>query len=341
MKNNKIKIREFRKKEHIELFLKSPVNNDNGFEDIIIENNSLPEINFDEIDTSCKFLNKKINYPIIINAITGGFTEGYNINRQLAKLANKFNIAIAVGSQTIAIHNCNYESFKIVRDIMKDKVVIANISANSSYEDAIKAVEMINADAIQLHLNVPQEMCMKEGDRNFKGIINNIQYILNNISVPVIVKEIGFGMSKRVAEKLYDIGIEYIDIGGKGGTNFIQIENLRNDDMDFSEFYSWGIPTAVSLIQCREIGSNLNIISSGGITKAEEIFKSLCLGSKLVGISGSLLRKLIDEGYESAEKYLFDMMYKLKMLMLFTGCKSIKELSKVPFTIKGNLKYYI
>ncbi|WP_202711548.1 type 2 isopentenyl-diphosphate Delta-isomerase [Sporosalibacterium faouarense] len=338
MDGKKINPRKLRKKQHIEMFLKTSSNNSTGFEDIILENNSLPEMDFDTIDTSCTFLGKKLDYPIIINAITGGFDEGIKINLQLARLAKRYNLAMAVGSQTIAIDSSEYKSFEIVREVMEDKVVIGNLSANSPYKNVLKAIEMIEADGIQLHLNVPQEMCMKEGDRNFKGILSNIKYISENTSVPVIVKEVGFGMSKKVAEKLFDVGINYIDIGGKGGTNFIAIEDERDENMDFSEFHSWGIPTAESLIKCREISRELNIITSGGITKAEEIVKSLCLGSKMIGISGIILRKLIKEGYESAERFLNDLLYKVKMIMIFVGSETIDELQHIPVIIGGELK---
>lgn len=332
------KMAESRKKQHIENFIKNGYTTENYFDDIILENNSLPELDFSEIDTSCIFLNRKIDYPIMINAITGGFDEAVKINKELALLANRFNIPMAVGSQSLGMKNLKNEAYKIVRDIMKDKLVIANVSANVSYHKVISAVEMINADAVQLHLNVPQEMCMKEGDRDFRGILKNIENILHNISVPVIIKEVGFGISKRTARQLFDVGIRYIDVGGKGGTNFIEIEDLRNEDMDFSDLYSWGIPTPVSLIHCTQISPELNIISSGGIKKAEDVVKSLCLGSKAVGITGMILRELVTNGYESSEKKLHHFLHKMKIIMLLVGSKNINELKDVNLFIKGDLK---
>ena len=151
---------------------------------------------------------------------------------------------MAVGSQTIALEGDEdaIDSFRIVREIIGDQgVVIGNLSGQASVEEAKRAMDMINADAIQIHLNPAQELVMEEGDREFKGIIDNIEAIVNNIDKPVIVKEIGFGISKDVAEKLYNVGVRYIDISGYGGTNFIEIENLRNQSFDFTELYSWGI----------------------------------------------------------------------------------------------------
>jgi isopentenyl-diphosphate delta-isomerase len=341
MNNNisKFKMRQIRKNEHIKYFLESNHKNNNYFQDIILQNNSLPEIDFNEIDTNCKFLNKNISFPLMINAITGGTEEAAEINESLAKLAKKFNIPIAVGSQSLALKSSeHHNSYKIVKDIIENGIVISNLSAKKSYEDIIKVMDMLKADAVQLHLNVPQEICMKEGDRNFKGILKNIENIVQKISKPVIVKEVGFGISKQAAKQLLNVGVEYIDIGGKGGTNFIEIEDLRNHEHNFSQLYSWGIPTTASLIQCCSINSNLNIICSGGITKSEEIIKSLCIGANIVGISGLILKELLSNGYKSSEKLLQDIIYKTKIIMLLVGAKDIDELRNIPYIVKGELK---
>ena len=179
---------------------------------------------------------------------------------------------------------------------------------------------------------------MKEGDSHFKGILKNIEKIVKNVDKPVIVKEVGFGISKDVAQKLYDVGIRYIDVSGKGGTNFIEIEDRRNDDIDFMDVYSWGIPTALSLIECRKVSSDLNIIASGGIGKSIDVFKALCLGANMVAVGGVILKILLVDGYDKAYKYMSDLIYKLKMLMLLTGSKDIEQIRKVPYRIKGQLK---
>jgi len=337
-KDYEIIISEIRKKQHIENFLKSSQKTSNYFDDIVLENNSIPELDFSEIDPSRIFLNKKSDYPVIINAMTGGFDEALDINRNLALLAKEFNIPIAVGSQSLGIRGIGVDSYKIVRDTLENGTVISNLSANTDPEKAELAVEMINADALQLHLNVAQEMCMREGDREFKGILKNIEGIAKNISVPVIVKEVGFGVSKKSAKRLFDIGIRYIDVGGRGGTNFIEIEDLRNDEIDFSDFYNWGIPTPLSLIECVKTNPGLNVISSGGIRKAEDAVKSLCLGSKMVAISGVILKMLLLNGYGQSEKFLYEFLYKFKILMLLTGSHTVDDLENVDVFIKGNLK---
>lgn len=330
-----------RKKEHIENYLKTSFEGDNLFEDIFIEHNALPELNFSEIDISTDFLGKKVEAPIIINAMTGGTEFAGGINQDLSKLAKNFNIPMAVGSETILMceEEACRESFKIVREnIGSDGIAIANLNGFASIEDVKEALKVIDGNAIQIHLNTAQELSMAEGDRGFRGIIDNIKEIKQSIDVPIIIKEVGFGISKEVAQRLYDIGIRYIDIAGYGGTNFIEIENLRNMSIDLTELYSWGIPTAYSLIKCRELPEDLNITSSGGIRTSTEIVKSLVLGANQVGISGELLAYLVHGGYDNAEKYLEGIIYKMKMLMLLLGKKNLEELKSTEYKVIGKLK---
>ncbi|HFL3828459.1 TPA: type 2 isopentenyl-diphosphate Delta-isomerase [Clostridioides difficile] len=333
-------IRKDRKKEHIDYYLKSTYENNTLFHDVYIEHNSLPELNLDEIDTNTEFLGKIVEYPIMINAITGGTEFSREINRALSKIARKYNIPMAVGSQTIALRDKkNHESFKIVREIIgEDGVVVANLNAHASLEEVKYAIDILDADGIQLHLNPAQELVMKEGDRNFRGILDNIENIISKTEKTVIIKEVGFGISRNVAQRLYNIGVNHIDVSGIGGTNFIEIEDRRNDEIDFYDIYSWGIPTALSLIQCRSIAEDIILISSGGIRTSLDIVKSLCIGADLVGISGEILKHLVEGGYKEADKYIKDLIYKVKIIMLLTGSKNIEELKKTPYKLKGDLK---
>lgn len=336
-----IEISEKRKKEHIENFLKGKGRNSALFEDVVLENNSFPELDFSEIETGCIFLNKKIDYPVMINAVTGGFDGAVEINRGLAELANRFNIPMAVGSQSLGLKSGNHKSYTVVRETMKDKVVLANVSAHSGLDKVSRAVEMIRADAVQLHLNAPQEMCMEEGDRHFRGVLDNIEYVSKGIGVPVIVKEVGFGMSKTSVKKLVDMGIEYVDIGGKGGTNFIEIEDLRNTTMDYSDLYDWGIPTAACLLQCRGLSNEIKIIASGGINSPSDIVKSLTMNSEIAAVCGIVLKPYMERGYNAAEKMMEEMLHKMKVIMMLMGCRKIEELRKVNPLIKGELKEWM
>jgi isopentenyl-diphosphate delta-isomerase len=331
--------REKRKDEHIKFFLSSNDVSSNGFEDVVLQNNSLPDVDFDEVTTEYVFLNKYIDSPLMINAMTGGTEYTGDISRKLSRLAVKFNIPIAVGSQTIAFDNPKAaDTFKRVREINKDGIVIANLSANMDIDSVYKAIDMIEADAVQLHLNIAQELCMAEGDRSFRGALDNIKKIIALSEVPVIVKETGFGMSFETAVRLYEAGVRYVDISGRGGTNFVSIESLRNIERDCSFMKNWGIPTALSLLECRKANSDLFLICSGGISKSEEIIKALCLDADMVALGGTILRILVEMGYEAAEQYIEKLIYEIKIQMLLLGAKDVTELKNVPYLLKGELR---
>lgn len=336
---SKSEIRSLRKKEHVKHFSKGDFEGNNYFKYIYLEHNSLPEIDFNEIDTRVSFLGKQINFPVMINAMTGGFNDAVKINSNLAKVAKELNIPMAVGSQAIAVNDENYSaSFKVVRQVLKDGIVLSNINAFSTLDDVKKAIDMIEADGIQIHINPAQEICMPEGDRNFKGVLKNIENIVKKIDKPVIVKEIGFGMSKDVVKRLLEVGVKYVDVGGSGGTNFIKIESERNKEFHFDELFDWGIPTALSLIEARSLSDDLNIVCSGGVKASDEVIKALCLGANMTGISGPILKSFLDGGYEGALEYLQNIIYKSKVMMFLLGKKNIEELKSVPFRIKGELK---
>lgn len=333
-------MRKSRKQEHIENYLKTTYKGSNLFEDVFLYHNAICELNYDEVDTSVNFLGKQISFPFMINAVTGGNDYAMEINHDLAKLAAEFQIPIAVGSQKIAIDDREAEeSFKVVNTYAKDTLIIANLGALSTIEEAKKAVEMINADALQLHLNLAQELVMLEGDRDFRNLLSNIEEIVKSLNVPVIVKETGCGISGEVAQKLYDAGVRIIDISGFGGTNFIEIEDLRNPQIDVTELYGWGIPTALSLLEIKSLEKeDLTIISSGGIKTATEIAKSIVMGADLCAVSGEIINYLIRGGFEMTREYIESFRKKFKLLMMFQGAKSVSDLKNCDYKITGRLK---
>lgn len=333
-------MRKYRKTEHIENFLRSTYVGDPLFSDIFLYNDSLPEINYDEIDTSLNFLNKKVKFPLMINAMTGGSDLSEEINRSLANVAAEYDLPMAVGSQTIALEDKDSrKSFEIVREIIKDGIVISNLSGFASTEDAKLAVDLLRADAIQIHLNPAQELVQVEGERNFCGILNNIEKIVNTSEVPVIVKEVGFGMSQKTVKKLHDVGVKYVDISGFGGSNFFEIENLREPNADISDLFSWGIPTALSLIETKKLNyDDMYLIASGGIKTSVDIVKSLCIGADMTAISGEILSYIVRGGYEYTLRYIDGLMEKTKMLMMLNGAKNISELQKVDYKVTGKLR---
>lgn len=287
------------------------------------------------IDLSSDFLSKKLAYPLIINAITGGTDEARRINRSLAMLTRKYGLAMAVGSQTLAIHDpALRHTFSVVREENPHGVILANVSALSPVDEALQAVDMVQADGLQLHFNVAQELAMPEGDRDFAGVIDNIARLVEQSPVPVIAKEVGFGFSREAAEKLCEAGVRNFDIGGKGGTNFVAIEDQRQG-LFAHEFDDWGIPTAVSLAELLTLEYPVHLTATGGIRTALDGVKALAMGAQLIGMAGSLLKILVNDGETALEKYLNGYLYRLKAGMLLTGAVSLEKLQQKPVIILG------
>lgn len=333
--------RRARKDEHIENYLRSEFRSKTLLNNVYVEHNALSDINFDEIDTSIEFMGQKISMPVMVNAMTGGTEISEDINEDLSNICKDLNIPMAVGSESIALKDIKArESFSLLKE--KDQVFkIGNLGLENSIENFEFAKDLIGARAMQAHLNVAQELVMAEGERDFSNNFENLKNIKNNLSAPLIVKEVGFGMNKEVGKKLLDIGIEYIDVAGKGGTNFIEIEDMRIFDKDYSEFYSWGIPTAKSILDLRSLSDDFFLISSGGIRNASDVCKSIIIGADMCAISGEVLSFLLRGDYDYAQKYLEELQTKIKIFMALVGVKNIEELKKVPYKITGRLKELI
>ncbi|HHW02730.1 MAG TPA: type 2 isopentenyl-diphosphate Delta-isomerase [Thermoanaerobacterales bacterium] len=331
-------LRKTRKREHIKysLLLEKKLHR-NNFNDITLLHNCLTQVNIDEIDISTDLNGLKLKNPIIINAMTGGFYEAKIINGELAKIASRLGLAMAVGSQKIALDDplCA-SSFQIVRKYNPDGIVFANIGSDASVDDAIKAVEMIKADALQIHLNAPQEIVMREGRKNFKGTLHNIKEIVKNVKVPVIIKEVGFGMAMEEAEILVQNGIKIIDIGGAGGTNFIAIENKRRSTKALMSLQDWGIPTPASLIEVvYRVGNRADIICSGGLKNGLDVAKSIALGAKAAAFAGLFLYILLKRGPLALLRYIIRIKRELMFTMAMSGAKNLTELRKRPVIIEG------
>jgi isopentenyl-diphosphate Delta-isomerase len=304
-----------------------------GFEDIYLLQDSVPNLALGEIDLRAEFLGKRLAYPLMINALTGGTEQSKSVNSFLAGLAHKYGLAMAVGSVTIALEEPSLrDSFSIVREMNPDGIILANLGANCSIEQACEAVNMIRADGLQLHFNVPQELAMSEGDRDFRGIIDNVSRIVEACPVPVIAKEVGFGFSRETVQKLYAAGIRIFDNGGRGGTNFLAIENQR-DGKFAPQIDNWGIPTATSLAEIISLQLPIQTVASGGIRSAADIAKAMALGADLVGIAGLFLRIFLNEGPEALEKQMESLLYQLKCIFLMSGARDIEQMRSKPVII--------
>lgn len=324
-----------RKLDHLQLYQEGWGEQPNGFKDVHLVHQALPELDLSEIDVTCRWLGKTLAAPFIINAMTGGTPASLSINRSLARAAARTGIAMAVGSQRIALEEPEARaSFSIVREENPTGIILANISASTSTADARRAVEMIAADGLQVHLNVLQELLMPEGDRTFGYYRQRIAEMVAAVQVPIIVKEVGNGISREVALALYGCRVRRIDVGGSGGTNFAAIES-RRARVEKSSYIGWGLPTAVSLAEVASSGLPLEIIASGGIESPLEAAKALALGASLVGVAGYFLKVLLEKGEDHLIAEIELWKKELKNICLLCGARNIRELKRKPVVVTG------
>ncbi|MFC4324157.1 type 2 isopentenyl-diphosphate Delta-isomerase [Litchfieldia salsa] len=334
--------RKQRKLEHIQHALSVGQDRTHGLEDIKFVHQSLPNTNIDQIDISTKVGELLLSSPILINAMTGGGGEyTRSINKSLSLVAKYSNIPLAVGSQMSAIKDPSERStFQIARKVNPNGIILANLGSEATVEDAKRAVDMIEANGLQIHLNVIQELVMPEGDRNFEDALLRIEKIIHSISVPVIVKEVGFGMSKETCQRLTDAGVSLVDIGGMGGTNFSSIENKRRTRV-LDYFETWGIPTAASIAEAASSKLPLTIIASGGIQNALDVAKSIALGASVTAFAGHFLKLLLNLGEQALKEEISNIERDLKFIMTALGAKSIKELQNAPIVISGDTYHWL
>lgn len=330
-----------RKDAHIENYLRSRSRESTLLDNVYIEHNAISDVSLDEIDTSIEFMDKKISMPLMIDAMTGGGSVSISINEDLSSICESLNIPMAVGSESIALsEEDSRESFELVK-YKENLFRIGNLGFEREYEDFIFARDLIDANAMQVHLNLAQELVMKEGDNSYHSSLELIEKLVNDFDYPIIVKETGSGISKPVAKKLIDVGVKYIDVAGKGGTNFIEIEDLRDFEVDYSDLYNWGIPTAKSIIDIRSISDDTFIIASGGVRTAMDLAKSIIIGADMAAMTGEVLNYLLHGGYDACESFLKEINLKLKIIMALLGVRNIDELKNVDYKLTGELKELI
>lgn len=334
-----------RKIEHIEICLDEEVQcqRPTMFEDIDFVHNALPEIDKDRIDLTTNFFGLRAGAPLIIAAMTGGHPQTKSVNMKLASAAEELNLPIGVGSQRAAVEDETLvDTFKIVRETAPSVPVIANIGA-THVSAAPKAVSMIDADILAIHLNPLQEAIQPEGDCNSEGALESIAAIVDSVDVPVIVKETGAGISGEIAKSLEEVGVAGIDVGGVGGTSWAGVEYYRalreEDDLKAQlglEFWDWGIPTALSVLMVLD-STELDVIATGGIRSGLDVAKALALGSIAAGVARPLLRPAV---YGSALDVIVELeriLEGLKVAMYLTGSQKVEELSSKRLILTGKL----
>jgi len=324
-----------RKNEHVSLSEKFYADGDSSFKDVSFVHHSFPHCDVKDVSLNVSLEGLQFTSPFFINAMSGGSAWTGKVNEKLAVIARETGLAMATGSVSAALKDPSQaDTFRIVRQTNPNGLVFANLGAGHGLENAKRVVDLLDADALQIHLNAPQEIVMPEGDREFSNWIENVQSIVDGLEKPVIVKEVGFGMSRETVKLLESIGVTLIDISGKGGTNFAQIENYRRKDFKLDDFEAWGQSTVVSLLEAQESVNKASIIASGGIRRPMEIVKALALGASVSGLSSQIMHMALDD-VDEAIATLLNWKEEIRRIMTLLGAASVEDLRKTDLIISG------
>ncbi|MEO8231368.1 MAG: type 2 isopentenyl-diphosphate Delta-isomerase [Ignavibacteriota bacterium] len=327
-----------RKKEHIELCLTDKVSfnsKKNGFDKYDFIHNAITEVDISKISFKTKFLSKNIDYPFLISCMTGGTEEAEQINERLAIIAENLKIPIGVGSQRQAIENKNYHnSYKVIRKTARSVPVLGNIGAaqlvqSKNLKDILSLIDMLEADAFVVHLNPLQELLQKEGEPYFVGLLKKLEKLIQKSKVPIIIKEVGSGISKEAAKKLLNLGVSGIDVAGAGGTSWAGVELLRNKSTQ-NDFWDWGLPTSYCLKEIYPLKKkyDFTLIGSGGINSANDLAMAFAMGSDITASARIILQTLIKNDEEAVKKLIVNWFQHLKKIMYLTGSQNLLQFKK-------------
>ncbi|WP_417561739.1 type 2 isopentenyl-diphosphate Delta-isomerase [Microbacterium sp.] len=270
----------------------------NDYDDVRFVHHALAGIDRDRVDLATTFGGIAWDVPLFINGMTGGSARTGEINRQLAVAARETGVAIASGSMSIALREPDVaDTFRVLRAENPDGFVMANLSADATGDQALRAIDLVRADALQIHLNSVQETVMPEGSRHFSAWPDRIAEIVGRVDVPVIVKEVGFGLSRTTLEQVLELGVSIADVSGAGGTDFARIENARRAQDDYAFMAGWGQSAVCCLLDAAD-GQTPALLASGGVRTPLDVMRALALGARAVGVSGTFLNALLEGGVE-------------------------------------------
>ncbi|WP_207586256.1 type 2 isopentenyl-diphosphate Delta-isomerase [Halomontanus rarus] len=342
-----------RKDDHIRIIEEEDVETTGtGFEDIELVHEALPEIDRDEIDTSISLLGHELAAPIVIESMTGGHPNTTKLNRALAIAAEETGIAMGVGSQRAGLELDDddlLESYTVVREVAPNAFLYGNVGAAQLLEydvaDVERAVGMIEADAMAVHLNFLQEAVQPEGDVDARGCLAAIEDVADALSVPVIVKETGNGISGDTAKRLADAGVDAVDVAGKGGTTWSGIESYRAAAVGANRqeqvgrlFRAWGVPTAVSTLEAAAVHDA--VIASGGVRSGLDVAKAIALGARAGGLAKPFLAPA-GRGPEAVVDMVEQLRLELRTAMFVTGSASVADLQTAEYVVLGRTKEYL
>lgn len=325
-----------RKYDHIRINLEEDVLSgvSTGLDRFHFVNQALPELNLEEVNTKVKIFSKILSAPILISSLTGGSEKSAQINRILARAAQQTGVAMGLGSLRAAIDYPEQAKSYEIRKYAPDILLFANLGAvqlNYGYtlEDCKRAVELVGADGLILHLNALQEALQPEGETRFSGLLAKIEQICRSLSVPVIAKEVGWGISGEAARQLANAGVAAIDVAGAGGTSWSQVEMHRNRDERKAHiaalFRDWGIPTADTIQIVRQAAPDVLIFASGGLHTGIDIAKCFALGAELGGMAAPFLRAAV-RSMEDTVSFIEDVRTTIQIAMFACGAGDLQQL---------------
>ncbi|WP_331725813.1 type 2 isopentenyl-diphosphate Delta-isomerase (plasmid) [Streptomyces xanthophaeus] len=330
-----------RKDDHVRLAIEQQDTRSgiNQFDEVSFVHHALAGIDRPEVSLATTFAGISWQVPLYINAMTGGTAKTGAINRDLAIAARETGVAIASGSVHAYFKDPTcVDTFRVLRQENPDGFVMANVNATASVENAQRAVDLLQANALQIHINTAQETAMPEGDRSFGSWISQIEKITSAVDVPVIVKEVGNGLSRETVLTLQQLGVRVADLGGKGGTDFARIENGRRELGDYAFLDNWGQSTAACLLDSRNAG--LPLLASGGVRNPLDVARALALGASGVGASGVFLRTLLDGGVSALIAQLSNWLDQLAALQTMLGARTPADLARCDVLIQGTLRSF-
>lgn len=324
-----------RKDQHIKhaLAYQSPYN---SFDDIELIQSSLPKYDLAEINLKTHFAGRDWDFPFYINAMTGGSAKAKAINQKLAQVAAACGLLFITGSYSPALKNPSDDSYA-VRSAAPDVLLGTNIGLDKPVELGQKAVEAMQPLLLQLHVNLMQELLMPEGERAFKSWRTNLADYAQTISVPLVLKEVGFGMDKKTVQAGLDLGLKTFDISGRGGTSFAYIENQRADEQDRSYLDTWGQSTVQTLLNLGDLREQAEILASGGVRNPLDMVKALVLGARAVGLSRTMLELVEHYPLDKAIAIVNGWKEDLRLLMCALNCRTIADLRQVDYLLYGKL----
>ena len=327
-----------RKLKHVDACLRDEVNyqtRSTGFEHYDLSYNALPESHLGRIDTSCSFIAKRLSAPVLIGAMTGGAEKSRCINQNLALAAEELGLGLMLGSQRVMLELPEARASFAVRNFAPNILLIGNLGAaqlNKGYSapEITRAIESIEADALAIHTNPLQEALQASGDEDFSALLPKLSDVLQKVPYPLILKEVGHGLSSTVVKSVKDLGFAALDVAGAGGTSWARVEELvRYGEIRHPELVEWGIPTAKALADARHIAPKQTLIASGGIRSGLDIAKALAMGADYVAIARPLLAPALDSAEAVIDK-LNDLISELKIVMHCAGAKDLKAIKQIP-----------